>query len=72
MSVGEMKVQLALAEGETGVLRKKVDNLLTELNSTRVKLIEKEREVKRLDAQVKSSSKQGICKGKVEQVWIIG
>merc|ERR1712113_9379 len=109
LSVGELKVQLEVSEGETGLLRKKVDNLLTEnlkltkeireinsrladekkkksttssygsygktqekgdsyyegkideiqteLNSTRVKLIEKEREVERLDAQVKSAAK---------------
>ena len=99
-------MQLEVAEGETDVLRKKVENLLTdnlklskeikeinnkladekkkkpssslyssssrgglekdsskideiqnELNSTRVKLIEKERELERLDAQMKSSSK---------------
>ena len=98
-------MQLEVAEGETDVLRKKVENLLTdnlklskeikdintkwaeekkkkpssnlysssarglekdtskldeiqnELNSTRVKLIEKERELERLDAQLKSSSK---------------
>ena len=98
LSVGELKVQLEVSEGETGLLRKKVDNLLTEnlkltkeireinsklsdekkkrtnsssaysrtpekensyyeqridelqtdLNSTRVKLIEKEREVESL------------------------
>ena len=98
-------MQLEVAEGETGVLRKKVENLLTdnlklskeikdinsklaeekkkkptgglysnstrgtekdnskleetqnELNSTRIKLIEKERELERLDAQLKSSTK---------------
>ena len=108
LSLSEIKVQLEVSEGETGLLRKKVDNLLTEnlkltkeikdintrladekkkknssstsygniggknadkdyekkiddiqteLNSTRVKLIEKEREVERLDAQVKSAAK---------------
>merc|ERR1711884_901005 len=30
LSVGELKVQLEVSEGETGLLRKKVDNLLTE------------------------------------------
>ena len=100
-------MQLEVYENETGVLRKKVDNLLTdnlklskeikeinnklaeekkkktttgmysssrmsdkesskiddiqnELNDTRVKLIEKEREVERLDAQLKLSSKGKI------------
>lgn len=112
LSVSELKVQLEVTEGETSVLRKKIDNLLTEnlkltkeireintklsdekkkktlsvssysrgpdkensyyeqkidelqteLNSTRVKLIEKDREVERLDAQVKSKSGSG--KGK--------
>jgi len=105
LSPAELKVQLEVSEGETEVLRKKVENLLTdnlklskeikdtnskladekkkksssslysstvrtkdndsskldevqnELNSTRVKLIEKERELERLDAQLKSSSK---------------
>merc|ERR1712223_234350 len=115
LSVGELKVQLEVSEGETGLLRKKVDNLLTEnlkltkeireinvklsdekkkkpsatttsygkndknsnyeqkidelqtdLNSTRVKLIEKEREVERLDAQVKTSAKSSpTAKGKL-------
>merc|ERR1712223_1136817 len=114
-SVGELKVQLEVSEGETGLLRKKVDNLLTEnlkftkeireinvklsdekkkkpsatttsygkndknsnyeqkidelqtdLNSTRVKLIEKEREVERLDAQVKTSAKASN-KGKLSR-----
>merc|ERR1712223_999773 len=115
LSVGELKVQLEVSEGETGLLRKKVDNLLTEnlkltkeireinvklsdekkkkpsatttsygkndknsnyeqkidelqtdLNSTRVKLIEKEREVERLDAQVKTSAKASN-KGKLSR-----
>ena len=30
LSAGELKVQLEVSEGETGLLRKKVDNLLTE------------------------------------------
>ena len=117
LSVGELKVQLEVSEGETGCLRKKVDNLLTEnlklskeirevngklseekkkktstsassygknpgkedkfyeqkvddlqteLNTTRVKLIEKEREVERLDAQVKTSAKASN-KGKLSR-----
>ena len=105
LTPAELKVQLEVAEGETAVLRKKVENLLTdnlklskeikdinskltdekkkkpssglygnntrtsasdnskvdeiqnELNSTRIKLIEKERELERLDAQLKSASK---------------
>merc|ERR1712226_1755803 len=105
LTPAEIKVQLEVAEGETEVLRKKVENLLTdnlklskeikdinskltdekkkkpssglygnntrtsasdnskvdeiqnELNSTRIKLIEKERELERLDAQLKSASK---------------
>merc|ERR1719270_853899 len=119
LSVGELKVQLEVSEGETGCLRKKVDNLLTEnlklskeirevngklseekkkktstsassygknpgkedkfyeqkvddlqteLNTTRVKLIEKEREVERLDAQVKTSAKSSpTAKGKLSR-----
>ena len=103
-------MQLEVAEGETDVLRKKVENLLTdnlklsreikdintklaeekkkkpssslyssssrgaekdsskideiqnELNSTRVKLIEKERELERLDAQMKAASKGNSIK----------
>merc|ERR1711981_273510 len=104
LSPAELKVQLEVAEGETDVLRKKIENLLTdnlkltkeikdtntklaeekkkkpssslysssitrkedsskvdeiqnELNGTRIKLIEKERELERLDAQLKSASK---------------
>merc|ERR1712038_1601691 len=105
LSPAELKVQLEVAEGETGVLRKKVENLLTdnlklskeikdinsklaeekkkkpssslysssartsdkdsakideiqnELNGARVKLIEKDRELERLDAQLKAASK---------------
>ena len=30
LTLGEIKVQLEVSEGETGLLRKKVDNLLTE------------------------------------------
>ena len=111
LSPAELKVQLEVAEGETNILRKKVENLLTEnlkitkevkditaklndekkkkpasssynsfgstrqdsssvnekkiaelqteVNTFRVKLIEKDRELERLDAQVKSSSKSG-------------
>ena len=104
LSTTELKVQLEVAEGETGLLRKKVENILTEnlkltkevkdisaklsdeknkkstssyssyssrstgtqdtkkvdelqteINSFRVKLIEKDREIERLDAQLKSS-----------------
>ena len=117
LSASELKVQLEVSEGETGCLRKKVDNLLTEnlklskeirevngklteekkkktsssassygknpgkedkyyeqkvddlqteLNTTRVKLIEKEREVERLDAQVKTSAKASN-KGKLSR-----
>merc|ERR1712004_602503 len=117
LSAGELKVQLEVSEGETGCLRKKVDNLLTEnlklskeirevngklteekkkktsssassygknpgkedkfyeqkvydlqteLNTSRVKLIEKEREVERLDAQVKTSAKASN-KGKLSR-----
>merc|ERR1712004_237345 len=44
----------------------KVDDLQTELNTTRVKLIEKEREVERLDAQVKTSAKASN-KGKLSR-----
>ena len=105
LTPAEIKVQLEVAEGETEVLRKKVENLLTdnlklskeikdintkladekkkkpagnlygntsrsttndsskldelqnELNSTRIKLIEKDRELERLDAQLKAASK---------------
>jgi len=104
LSPAELKVQLEVSEGETGLLRKKVENLLTEnlkltkevkdittkmseekkkkpatnsysyggiskqdsssnqskvdelqaeINTFRVKLIEKDREIERLDAQVK-------------------
>merc|ERR1712008_477299 len=119
LSLSEIKVQLEVSEGETGLLRKKVDNLLTEnlkltkeirgintqlsdekkkkpaaatsgygksandknsnyeqkidelqtdLNTTRVKLIEKEREVERLDAQVKTSAKSSpTAKGKLSR-----
>jgi len=110
LSATELKVQLEVAEGETGLLRKKVENLLTEnlkitkevkdisaklneekkkkstpsyssyssgskastsaqeakidelqteINSFRVKLIEKDRELERLDAQVKSTKSSG-------------
>jgi len=99
LSSSELKVQLEVVEGETGLLRKKVENLLTEnlkltkevkdisgqltdekkkkstpsyssrsgqetskvdqlqseINAFRVKLIEKDREIERLDAQLKSS-----------------
>ena len=113
LSASELKVQLEVSEGETSILRKKVENLLTEnlklskdikdlntrltdekkkkstpssfsrgpekensyyenkidelqsdLNGTRVKLIEKEREVERLDAQLKASAKSGSSKMK--------
>ena len=113
LSASELKVQLEVSEGETSILRKKVENLLTEnlklskdikdlntrltdekkkkstpssfsrgpdkensfyedkidelqgeLNGTRVKLIEKEREVERLDAQLKASTKSGSSKMK--------
>ena len=107
LSAGELKVQLEVAEQETGLLRKKVENLLTEnlkvakevkditsklaeakkgsssssygrmgttsqsatdkkvaelqdeVNTFRVKLIEKDRELERLDAQVKASKPNG-------------
>merc|ERR1719495_2437956 len=108
LSPGELKVQLEVAEQETGLLRKKVENLLTEnlkvtkevkditnklaeakknagsssygrmgtqnsqsntdkkvqqlqdeVNTFRVKLIEKDRELERLDAQVKSNKSNG-------------
>ena len=109
LSPTELKVQLEVAEGETNILRKKVENLLTEnlkitkevkeitgklndekkkkptssyssygssrqdssanekkidelqteVNTFRVKLIEKDRELERLDAQVKSSKSSG-------------
>ena len=115
LSPAELKVQLEVAEGETGLLRKKVENLLTEnlkitkevkdlntkltdekkkkpaasyssystkkdtgsaqeakidelqteINSFRVKLIEKDRELERMDAQVKaskSSSNKGMIR----------
>merc|ERR1712173_784 len=46
----------------------KIDELQTDLNSTRVKLIEKEREVERLDAQVKTSAKSSpTAKGKLSR-----
>ena len=114
LSPAELKVQLEVAEGETGLLRKKVENLLTEnlkvtkevkdlntklseekkkkpassyssyatkkdsgsaqdakidelqteVNSFRVKLIEKDRELERMDAQVKSS-KSSSSKGMI-------
>ena len=106
LSPGELKVQLEVAEQETGLLRKKVENLLTEnlkitkevkdltskvseakktssvgsygrmgtsqnstdkkvaelqdeVNTFRVKLIEKDREVERLETQVKASKSNG-------------
>jgi len=106
LSPGELKVQLEVAEQETGLLRKKVENLLTEnlkitkevkdltskvseakksssvgsygrmgtsqnstdkkvaelqdeVNTFRVKLIEKDREVERLETQVKASKTNG-------------
>merc|ERR1712156_451121 len=111
LSPAELKVQLEVSEQETEVLRKKVENLLTEnlkitkevkdiqtklndakkapaagrsygygaanntsssnanekkieelqseVNTFRVKLIEKDRELERLDAQVKSSKNSG-------------
>merc|ERR1712226_104163 len=106
LSPGELKVQLEVAEQETGLLRKKVENLLTEnlkitkevkdltnkvadskktsstgsygrmgtsqnstdkkvaelqdeVNTFRVKLIEKDRELERLDSQVKASKTNG-------------
>ena len=107
LSPSELKVQLEVSEQETELLRKKVENLLTdnlkltkevkdittkmndakkapasrsygygsssssnsnekkieelqtEVNSFRVKLIEKDREIERLDAQVKSSKTAG-------------
>ena len=110
LSPAELKVQLEVSEGETALLRKKVENLLTEnikitkevkeittklaeekkkkpasstysygqtskqdnnqaekkidelqteINTFRVKLIEKDRELERLDAQVKSSKGSG-------------
>jgi len=109
LSPGELKVQLEVAEQETGLLRKKVENLLTEnlkitkevkditnklaeskksssgssygrmgsvqsnsttsdkkvadlqdeVNTFRVKLIEKDRELERLDAQVKANKSNG-------------
>jgi len=113
LSPTELKVQLEVSEGETALLRKKVENLLTEnlkitkevkdvtnklneekkkkptssysyggmssksensaleskvselqteVNTFRVKLIEKDREIERLDTQVKSASK-GSGKG---------
>ena len=113
LSASELKVQLEVSEGETAILRKKVENLLTEnlklskdikdlntrltdekkkkstpssfsrapekensyyenkidelqsdLNGTRVKLIEKDRELERLDAQLKASAKSGSSKMK--------
>ena len=46
----------------------KIDELQTDLNTTRVKLIEKEREVERLDAQVKTSAKSSpTAKGKLSR-----
>merc|ERR1711971_522227 len=109
LSPAELKVQLEVSEQETEVLRKKVENILTEnlkltkevkdiqtklteakkapaagrsygygatntgsganekkmeelqseVNTFRVKLIEKDRELERLDAQVKSSKNAG-------------
>merc|ERR1712156_327491 len=107
LSPAELKVQLEVSEQETEVLRKKVENLLTEnlkitkevkdistklneakkapstrsyglssrdnsnsnekkieelqteINTFRVKMIEKDRELERLDAQVKSSKTGG-------------
>merc|ERR1712083_483289 len=106
LSPGELKVQLEVAEQETGLLRKKVEDLLTEnlkitkevkdltskvseakksssvgsygrmgtsqnstdkkvaelqdeVNTFRVKLIEKDREVERLETQVKASKTNG-------------
>ena len=107
LSPGELKVQLEVAEQETGLLRKKVENLLTEnlkitkevkeitnkladskktsstssygrmgagtqnstdkkvaelqdeVNTFRVKLIEKDRELERLETQVKSGKSNG-------------
>merc|ERR1719205_566547 len=106
LSPAELKVQLEVAEQETGLLRKKVENLLTEnlkitkevkdisskladskktsstgsygrmgtsqnstdkkvaelqdeVNTFRVKLIEKDRELERLDSQVKASKSNG-------------
>merc|ERR1719513_501551 len=106
LSPAELKVQLEVAEQETGLLRKKVENLLTEnlkitkevkdltskvseakksssvgsygrmggtqnstdkkvaelqdeVNTFRVKLIEKDREVERLETQVKASKSTG-------------
>merc|ERR1712025_568816 len=100
LSPAELKVQLEESEQETEVLRKKVENLLTEnlkitkklneakkapatrsygmpardnsstnekkieelqteVNTFRVKMIEKDRELERLDAQVKASKTSG-------------
>ena len=109
LSPAELKVQLEVSEGETALLRKKVENLLTEnikitkevkeittklneekkkkpastysygqtskqdssqaekkidelqteINTFRVKLIEKDRELERFDAQVKSNKGNG-------------
>jgi len=106
LSPAELKVQLEVAEQETGLLRNKVENLLTEnlkitkevkdistkladskktsstgsygrmgtsqsstdkqvaelqdeVNTFRVKLIEKDRELERLDSQVKASKTNG-------------
>ncbi len=44
-------------EKENSFYEDKIDDLQSELNGTRVKLIEKEREVERLDAQLKAASK---------------
>merc|ERR1712228_744138 len=64
----------ASAYGKSGTTDKnshyeqKIDELQTDLNSTRVKLIEKEREVERLDAQVKTSAKSSpTAKGKLSR-----
>ena len=43
----------------TNANEKKIEELQTEVNSFRVKLIEKDREIERLDAQVKSSKSSG-------------
>merc|ERR1712110_635581 len=115
LTPAEIKVQLEVAEGETEVLRKKVENLLTdnlklskeikdintkladekkkkpasnlygntsrsttndsskldelqnELNSTRIKLIEKDRELEGLDAQLKAASKGSSSGSKMKR-----
>merc|ERR1712020_20736 len=115
LTPAELKVQLEVSEGETEVLRKKVENLLTdnlklskeikdintkladekkkkpagslygntsrsttnessklderqnELNSTRIKLIEKDRELERLDAQLKAASKGSSSGSKMKR-----